>query len=50
MTRRFADFSRPAPQPWRWTDTVLVTIGSIIAVGAFAALGLIFLLVKPSGV
>tara|TARA_R110000868_G_scaffold409826_1_gene696161 strand:+ start:4020 stop:4469 length:450 start_codon:yes stop_codon:yes gene_type:complete len=37
MTRLFADFSRPAPAPWRWTDTVLV------------ALGILFLMVHPAG-
>ncbi len=49
MTRRFADFSRPAPAPWRWTDTVLVALGLAIAVGAFVALGLLFLMVHPAG-
>lgn len=49
MTRRFPDFSRPAPTPWRWTDTFLVGLCSAIAVAAFVALGLLFLLVKPAG-
>lgn len=49
MTRRFADFSRPAPAPWRWTDTILVALGSAIAVASFVALGLLFLLVHPAG-
>lgn len=49
MTRRFADFSKPAPPIWRFKDTVIVVLASTVAVGAFVGLGLLFLLVKPAG-
>jgi len=49
MTRRFADFSRPSRPPWRWTDTFLVGLCSAIAVAAFTAIFILFLMIHPAG-
>lgn len=49
MTRRFADFSKPAPAEWRFKDTIIVVIASAAAVGAFLMLFGLFLLTHPSG-
>ena len=49
MTRRFADFSRPAPKPWTLLDTFFAVVGSAIAVTAFAVLGILFLMMRPAG-
>lgn len=49
MTRRFADFNNPAPQPWTWVDTVLVGIVAFVATSAFGIIVGVWFLVHPSG-
>lgn len=49
MTRRFADFSRPAPTPWTWVDTVLVGVVSIICTLAMLFIFVVCLLIRPAG-
>lgn len=50
MTRRFADFSKPAPAEWRFKDTAIVVLASTAAVAAFASLALLWYMMYPTGI
>lgn len=44
MSRRFADFSRPAKPDWGWLDTFFVVLAAMIGVLSFLFIATLFLL------
>lgn len=49
MTRRFADFSRPAIKPYTWVDYFLIFVVSVVCSAAFIAFMFVCLLIRPAG-
>lgn len=49
MSRRFANFSRPARQPYTWIDYFLIGVVVVVCSAAFLGMGYVFLLTHPSG-
>lgn len=47
MTRRFADFNRPAPKPYTWIDYFLIGVVTVICTAAMLFIFVVCLLVKP---